>query len=438
MSSAWVYQDSHQVLKHGAEKASWYVGRFEPSGRKKCKSCGPGPWGKRNAEKLRRKVEAQLMTGTYRSQANTNWDAFRKQYEEKVLAGLAAKTRESAGSSLDAFARHARPGKVYCIGTATVDEFIAKRRADPGKKKGSTVSAHTINHDLRHIKAALSVAKEWGLLPALPKFRMERAVKRLPTYVTGDHFAAMYGACDRARFPAGQPYPAADWWRALLATAYLTGWRIGDLLGLRRADLDLGAGAAITRGEDNKGKRDERVKLHPVVVEHLKKLAGFDPHVFPWDHDRRTLQTIFAEVQEAAGIELPCDADHEHTRFCHVSGFHDLRRLCNGFESNRRKSLFLGRGLAVSPYFSADEVESVAKPPAPGVRHHERRQADPRTRSRPSCGTRATRPPRCTSTWPGRWARPWPACTSRRCSGGAGCPDRPVEGWWRDGKPDSP
>jgi integrase len=326
MASAWVYQDDKQVKKHGPERASWYVGWFEPSGKKKCKSCGPGERGKRNAEKLRRKIEAQLMTGTYQSQVNTTWEAFRQRYEEKVLAGLSANTRKSAKSSLDAFARHTRPGRVYCIGTATVDDFIAKRRADPGGKRGSTVSAHTINHDLRHVKAALRVAKEWGLLPALPKFRMEKAVKYLPTYVTGEHFAAMYGACDKARFPKGQPYPAGDWWRALLAMAYLTGWRIGDLLGLRRCDLDLEAATAITRGEDNKGKRDERVKLHPVVIEHLKNLAGFDPHVFPWDHDRRTLHTIFAEVQEAAGVHLPCDEAHEHTRFCHVYGFHDLRR----------------------------------------------------------------------------------------------------------------
>jgi hypothetical protein len=66
-----------------------------------------------------------------------------------------------------------------------VDDFIARRRADPGGKKGDTVSAHTINHDLRHVKAALRDAKERGLLPVLPKFRMEKAVKRRPTYVTG-------------------------------------------------------------------------------------------------------------------------------------------------------------------------------------------------------------------------------------------------------------
>jgi integrase len=108
---------------------------------------------------------------------------------------------------------------------------------------------------------------------------------------------------------------------------YMTGWRISDMLGLRRDDLDLEAGTAITRAEDNKGKRDERVRLHPVVVEHLKKVKGFDPRVFPWNHDRRTLQEHFVEIQEKAGIKLDCPSTkHEHTPYCHVYGFHDLRR----------------------------------------------------------------------------------------------------------------
>src|SRR5262249_13766701 len=107
---------------------------------------------------------------------------------------------------------------------------------------------------------------------------------------------------------------------------YMTGWRISDMLGLKREDLDLDAGTAVTRWGDNKGKRDELVKLHPVVVDHLRKLAGFDPPVFPWNHNRRTLQTEFAKLQEAAGIHLPCSESHKHSRFCHVYGFHDLRR----------------------------------------------------------------------------------------------------------------
>jgi integrase len=107
---------------------------------------------------------------------------------------------------------------------------------------------------------------------------------------------------------------------------YMTGWRIADMLALRRDRLDLEAGTALSRAEDNKGRRDELVRLHPVVVEHLRPLAGFSPTVFPWGHTWSALYAHFAGIQEAAGVKLLCDGDHEHTRFCHVYGFHDLRR----------------------------------------------------------------------------------------------------------------
>ena len=61
MSSAWIYQDDNQVKKHGADKASWYVGWIAPDGAKRGKSCGPGLEGRRNAEKLRKKCEAELI-----------------------------------------------------------------------------------------------------------------------------------------------------------------------------------------------------------------------------------------------------------------------------------------------------------------------------------------------------------------------------------------
>ena len=77
---------------------------------------------------------------------------------------------------------------------------------------------------------------------------MEREPKKLPTYVTGDHFAAVYTACDTAGMPEGMPYPAAAWWRGLLVLGYMTGWRLGDMLGLRRDDLDLEGGYAVTAG----------------------------------------------------------------------------------------------------------------------------------------------------------------------------------------------
>jgi integrase len=326
MPSAWVYQDDKQVKKHGDDKASWYCGWYDPEGKKRCQSCGPGARGKKAAEKLREKREAELLTGTYQDKSRKTWADFCDEYQEKVLAGQAVKTREAAMTSLGHFERLAAPAKVGVIKAATVADFVAKRRLEPGKKRGETVSPATINHDLRHLKAALAIAHEWGYLLAVPKVRMEKEPKKLPTYVTGEHFAAMYAACEHATMPGDQPYPAADWWRAVIVMGYMTGWRISDMLGLRRDDLDLDAATAITRWADNKGKRDELVKLHPVVIDHLRILAGFDPRVLPWNHNRRTLQTEFARIQEQAKVHLPCHGEHEHTRFCHVYGFHDLRR----------------------------------------------------------------------------------------------------------------
>jgi integrase len=133
---------------------------------------------------------------------------------------------------------------------------------------------------------------------------MERQPNELPTYVTPEHFAGIYQACHKAQRPRGLPFPPADWWRALLVAAYMTGWRISDLLGLRRDDLDLETGMAISRAEDNKGRREERVKLHPVVVESLRRLACFGPNVFPWSHHRRTLDIEFPGSRRRASICL--------------------------------------------------------------------------------------------------------------------------------------
>jgi integrase len=323
---AWVYQDDKQVKKHGEEKASWYAGWIDPEGKRRCKSCGPSARGKDAAEKFARKVEGQLLAGTYQSNSKKTWQEFRPEYETKVLPGRAARTHPQVKTSLDHFERIVKPMRMATIKTQTIDDFIAQRRQEPGQKEDSIISPASVNHDLRHIKAALRVAVEWGYLSTIPKFRMEKEPKKPPTYVTGEHFAAIYKACEHARMPEGFPFTPADWWHGLLVMGYMTGWRISDMIGLRKDDLDLAEGYAITRWTDNKGKRDEKVKLHPVVVEHLKRLVCFEPLALPWNHDRRTLSTEFLRIQEAAKIKLPCQEQHKHTPYCYVYGFHDLRR----------------------------------------------------------------------------------------------------------------
>ncbi len=102
---------------------------------------------------------------------------------------------------------------------------------------------------------------------------------------------------------------------------------------MRWDDVSLDRGEAITWHEDNKGRRDERVPLHPIVVEHLRKLVDLGSIVFAWPHHERTLWVEFARIQQAATdeagnrvIDLPCHEKHEHTDACHLYGFHDFRQ----------------------------------------------------------------------------------------------------------------
>src|SRR5262249_43245381 len=161
------------------------------------------------------------------------------------------------------FERIIKPLRVFAINAQHTDDYAAARRQERSHmRRGELVSPATINKELRHIKAALSAAHEWGYLPKLVRIRMEKEPQKLPTYCTPEHFAAIYQACEEAaRWPEDQPYAAGDWWRGLLMTAFLTGWRIGSLLALRRADVDLDAGTALSRARENKGKRDQLIAL---------------------------------------------------------------------------------------------------------------------------------------------------------------------------------
>lgn len=320
----WVYQDDKQVKKHGANKASWYVGWYDPEGRRCCKSCGPGSVGKKAAGKLARKLSAQLITGTYQSSEKKTWEEFRREHQSKVLDGMDGRNRQETLHALDQFERLVKPKRIATVSTRTIADFVAKRRLEPGQKRrgqnGKTpaVSPATVNKELRHLRAVLKKARKWGYLPRDVDFEFLKEPGKLPTYIPPDAFAAMYQVCDQAKLPRDQAYPAADWWRGLIMCGYMTGWRIGAMLALRREDVDLDKGTALTRAEDNKGKRDQIIHLHPIVIEHLKKMPGFSPVFFPWNYRRATLFTEFAKIQKAAKVKAPAGRDHY--------GFHDLRR----------------------------------------------------------------------------------------------------------------
>src|SRR5689334_3860260 len=106
---AWVFQDDKQVKKLGEAKASWYVGWIDPAGKRRCKSFGPGAEGKKLAFRSQKKVEAELLTGTYQAPARKTWAEFRQEYEGKVLADAEPRTRSSTLVAFSHFERLVKP-----------------------------------------------------------------------------------------------------------------------------------------------------------------------------------------------------------------------------------------------------------------------------------------------------------------------------------------
>lgn len=324
---AWIGQLKRQVEKQGADKASWYVFWNDPdTGRQQQQSCGPGKVGERAADKLADKRHSELVTGTYKPKDKHSWSKLREEYEKKIADRFDEPSRMAVRMALNSFERFAKPTLLRAVTTDKIDQFATNRLA--GNKENPKASAATVNKELRYVRLLLNVAVEWGWLQKVPKIRFLKLAKKLPTFVPADHFTAIYKACEKAKSPNPPNISATDWWRGLLVMGYMTGWRVGQLLSLNWSDIDLESGEAITRAEvvGNKGDRDERIALHPMVIEHLRKLQGtFCERVFPWDRMRAALWAEFRRIQEAAvlpsGKPMPKAGKNGGWY-----GFHDLRR----------------------------------------------------------------------------------------------------------------
>jgi integrase len=356
----WVRQDPRQVAKNGADAASWFVHFIDLEGRRQQKCCGAGKEGKRLAEKLRLQVQAELIAGTYQSEKKTTWEAFRREYMAKIGDAMEPGTRENTTHALDVFERVVKPTLVGVITSRTVAEFVAKRRLEKRSKHSELpVSPATVNKELRHLRAVLRKAGKWDYLPKLPEIPFLKEQRKIPSYITPEQFGMLYGACDSMKEPRKLPFTPGNWWRGLLMFAYMTGWRIGSILSLRWEDVDLDAGTALSRAQDNKGRRDQRIPLHPVVVEHLRKLRSFDEKVFPWAKDRRKLFAYFHRLQDAANVKPVGGKPH--------FGFHDLRRAFATMNAGRMTADALQALMQHKDYQTTQRYISLARQLNPAV-----------------------------------------------------------------------
>jgi integrase len=164
---------------------------------------------------------------------------------------------------------------------AAQHHWLTAGRLAPSQRAGTPLSPQTVRHHHRVLDQALAQAVKWGMLARNPMQGVDAPrVER--------HEASTLDVAQTERWLR---YIADKEHGLLLTTAYYTGMRLGELLGLRWKDVDLDAGALLVNQQydkvanafrDTKSHRGRRpIALPEVLVarlrvhraEHLRLLA---------------------------------------------------------------------------------------------------------------------------------------------------------------------
>lgn len=172
-----------------------------------------------------------------------------------------------------------------------------RRRVTAGKQPG------TVNRELVTIKHFLNRAVDWGWLPKRPKIVLLAEPPPRVRWLTDEERAALaleLGKTRRAHF------------RRVCSAALLSGQRLGKVIGLRKADVDLAARTLTIHDMAKGGRRKTtHVPISDALADLLREAlaaAGDCPHVFTTGrrrkrpYSRNGASSFFAKLVECAGI----------------------------------------------------------------------------------------------------------------------------------------
>jgi len=156
---------------------------------------------------------------------------------------------------------------VYSVRRHLTDSELGRVRLvdlSPGKietflqEKGKELAPQTINHLRRFILTAFNCARRAGRYtganPAA-EVRLRKIPRRAPDFLKAEEVPRVLSALDRR-------------WRPLFATAIYTGLRKGELLGLRKSDVDLGNRLlTVGRSWDRETTKGGRAEVLPIAAE---------------------------------------------------------------------------------------------------------------------------------------------------------------------------
>jgi integrase len=180
--------------------------------------------------------------------------------------------------------------------------------------ESKTVGADKMNTYLAYLRRLARVlckrALEASIVPTLT--HDVRAWNDEQVQLILDQAAAKPGRC-------GQ-HAACDWWEALVLTMLSTAGRIGAVLSIRAADVDLARGLIKLPAEGQKQRKDETKRLLPEATDVLRRILselppGTELLFAGCGHQRRWVEEQYEALLLSAG--LPAGRKEK---------FHNLRR----------------------------------------------------------------------------------------------------------------
>lgn len=184
-----------------------------------------------------------------------------------------------------------------------------------------------------HIVSAASVAKDKCQLVAMANFaakkRMRKSdgelveflalprtkqIRHAPQAYTSDEVTRLILEA-RRRPGTVDGHPAGWWWSTLIYTAWQTAERIGALLAVRWADVDLAGRTMLFRAETRKGRSSDLLRVITPDLADLLRPEQREPERPVWHWDRKAYTSIWVVLR---GMTKKCGI--------RGNGFHKLRK----------------------------------------------------------------------------------------------------------------
>jgi len=275
------------------------------TGRRITRSAGTSDWD----QAKRRAVEWEIKLGEGETKpGRTSWAAFRERFEDEHTAHLSVGGSAAYTTALNAFEKHIGKPKVLNDITPAVMSTFRTKLASNRQLKGPSIVSY-----LRHVKSALSWARELGMIREVPRVKMPRNVRdeMRGRPITRREFAALRRAAKQHQEHTGTV--------RFLNLLWLSGLRISEALAISwdsgRIRVDLATGRRprlLFAAAGHKARREDFMPVPPDLAAWLQMtpLAERKGLVAPLQavYHNRPIETanaagrIISTIGEASGV----------------------------------------------------------------------------------------------------------------------------------------